>query len=190
MASTAPARDQPPISIATARRRALSIKTRNNSIGRITTTGTVTNRVGTGINQPIGIANGPDGALWFTNWEQLDRPDHHDRNRHEPHRNRHQRTVWHHGRARWRALVHQLREQLDRPDHDDRNRHELHRNRHQHTARNRRRARRRTLVHQLLALFDRAHHRALTAGPRYLFRHLGDRTGQFRFSRSSPNPLR
>ena len=40
---------------------------KNNSIGRITTSGTVTNDTGTGISQPQGIAAGPDGALWFTN---------------------------------------------------------------------------------------------------------------------------
>ena len=41
--------------------------TGNNSIGRITTAGTVTNYTGTGIDDPDGIAAGPDGALWFTN---------------------------------------------------------------------------------------------------------------------------
>ncbi len=39
----------------------------NNSIGRITTGGVVTNYTGTGISSPNGIAAGPDGALWFTN---------------------------------------------------------------------------------------------------------------------------
>ncbi len=39
----------------------------NNSIGRITTSGTVTNYTGTGISGPNAIAAGPDGALWFTN---------------------------------------------------------------------------------------------------------------------------
>ena len=39
----------------------------NNSIGRITTTGAVTNYTGTGISLPFGITAGPDGALWFTN---------------------------------------------------------------------------------------------------------------------------
>jgi streptogramin lyase len=38
-----------------------------NTIGRITTSGTVTIYPGTGINGPEGIAVGPDGALWFTN---------------------------------------------------------------------------------------------------------------------------
>ena len=37
------------------------------SIGRITTTGQVTNYTGTGIDGPDGITAGPDGALWFTN---------------------------------------------------------------------------------------------------------------------------
>jgi streptogramin lyase len=39
----------------------------NNSIGRITTGGVVTNYTGTGIGEPDGITAGPDGALWFTN---------------------------------------------------------------------------------------------------------------------------
>ena len=37
------------------------------SIGRITTTGVVTNYTDAGISCPDGIAAGPDGALWFTN---------------------------------------------------------------------------------------------------------------------------
>jgi streptogramin lyase len=36
------------------------------SIGRITTTGAVTNYAGTNIVHPLGITIGPDGALWFT----------------------------------------------------------------------------------------------------------------------------
>ena len=40
----------------------------NNSIGRITTNGTVTTYTGTGIASPQGITTGPDGALWFTNY--------------------------------------------------------------------------------------------------------------------------
>jgi streptogramin lyase len=39
----------------------------NNSIGRITTTGTVTNYTGTGISDPGVITTGPGGVLWFTN---------------------------------------------------------------------------------------------------------------------------
>ena len=40
----------------------------NDSIGRITTAGEVTNYTGDGIYAPDGIAAGPDGALWFTNY--------------------------------------------------------------------------------------------------------------------------
>jgi virginiamycin B lyase len=40
----------------------------NNSIGRITTTGTVTNYTDPSIDGPEGITAGPDGALWFTNY--------------------------------------------------------------------------------------------------------------------------
>ena len=39
----------------------------NNSIGRITTAGVVTNYTDPSINEPEGITAGPDGALWFTN---------------------------------------------------------------------------------------------------------------------------
>ena len=39
----------------------------NNTIGRITTTGLVTNYTAPGIDIPWGITLGPDGALWFTN---------------------------------------------------------------------------------------------------------------------------
>ena len=39
----------------------------NDSIGRITTSGAVTNYMGGGVSIPLGITLGPDGALWFTN---------------------------------------------------------------------------------------------------------------------------
>ena len=39
----------------------------NNSIGRITPAGVVSNFTGAGINGPNGITAGPDGNLWFTN---------------------------------------------------------------------------------------------------------------------------
>ena len=39
-----------------------------NSIGRITTAGTVTSYTSPAINHPSGITAGPDGALWFTNY--------------------------------------------------------------------------------------------------------------------------
>jgi sugar lactone lactonase YvrE len=39
----------------------------NNSIGRITTAGVVTNYTSSSIRNPNAIAAGPDGALWFTN---------------------------------------------------------------------------------------------------------------------------
>src|SRR5487761_1789928 len=40
----------------------------NNTIGRITTSGTITSYTGPGISEPYGITAGPDGALWFTNY--------------------------------------------------------------------------------------------------------------------------
>jgi hypothetical protein len=39
----------------------------NNSIGRITTSGVVTNYTSPTISDPDAIAAGPDGAMWFTN---------------------------------------------------------------------------------------------------------------------------
>jgi streptogramin lyase len=39
----------------------------NNSIGRITTAGAISNYTDPTINQPIWIAAGSDGALWFSN---------------------------------------------------------------------------------------------------------------------------
>ena len=45
----------------------------SNSIGRITTTGTVTNYTDPGIRNPVGIVAGPDGALWFTNDNSIGR---------------------------------------------------------------------------------------------------------------------
>ena len=100
----------------------------DNSIGRITTAGVVTNYRGTGIDDPDGIAAGPDGALWFTNSrQQLDRADHHRRGGHQLHRHRHQQPRGDHGRTGRRAVVHQLRQQLDRADHHRRGGHQLHR---------------------------------------------------------------
>ncbi len=40
----------------------------NNTIGRITPAGVVSDYTGTGIDGPAGITTGPDGALWFTNY--------------------------------------------------------------------------------------------------------------------------
>ena len=39
----------------------------NNSIGRISTDGAVSNFTDPSISEPSSITNGPDGALWFTN---------------------------------------------------------------------------------------------------------------------------
>ena len=39
----------------------------NNSIGRITTSGVISNYTAPSIDAPDGITAGPDGALWFTN---------------------------------------------------------------------------------------------------------------------------
>ena len=50
-----------------ARRGAVVRQLWQRSIGRITTSGTVTNYTGTGVSSPYAIAPGPDSALWFTN---------------------------------------------------------------------------------------------------------------------------
>ena len=128
------------------RRRHVVHQLGNNSIGRITTTGTVTNYTGTGISSPYGIAAGPDGAMWFTN------------NGNSIGRITTTGTVTNYtgtgisaprdrGRARRRPVVHQ-RQRLDRADQHDRHGHQLHRHRHQQPGRDRGRARRRPVVHQ------------------------------------------
>ena len=61
-----------------------------------------------GIDEPKGITAGPDGALWFTNPQQLDRADHHRRGGHQLHRPRHRRPVGDHRGSRRRLVVHQL----------------------------------------------------------------------------------
>ena len=134
--------------------------TGNNSIGRITTAGVVTQlHRARASSSPDGIAAGPDGALWFTN---------HGNNsigrittagsRHQLHRDRHLAPRGDHGRAGRRPVVHQLR--LHRADHHRRSVHQLHRDRHLATAWDHRRTGRRPLVHQLRQQLDRSdHHR-------------------------------
>ena len=46
--------------------------TGGNSIGRITTSGSVTTYTGSGIDDPLYIAAGPDGALWFSDDHRID----------------------------------------------------------------------------------------------------------------------
>ena len=79
------------------------------------------NYTGAGIDDPIGITAGPDGALWFTNSgnNSIGRitttgtvTNYTDPEHQQPRRHR--------GRARRRAVVHQQRQQLDRADHHDR----------------------------------------------------------------------
>ena len=79
----------------------------NNSIGRITTGGVVTNYTDPGILIPEPITAGPDGALWFANTAgTCDRPDHHHRESHHLHRLEHLRTTGYYGRTGRRAVVH------------------------------------------------------------------------------------
>ncbi len=40
----------------------------NDSIGRITPSGVVSDFTGSGVDSPAGIVAGPDGNIWFTNW--------------------------------------------------------------------------------------------------------------------------
>ena len=61
-----------------ARRRAVVHQQRQQSIGRITTAGAVTNFTDSTSASPAGDHGGPDGALWFTNsGNRLDRAHHH-----------------------------------------------------------------------------------------------------------------
>ena len=46
----------------------VNANTNANAIGRITTTGKITIYAPTVIDKPTGIAKGPDGAMWFTNY--------------------------------------------------------------------------------------------------------------------------
>ena len=71
------------------------INSYNDTIGRITTAGVVTNYTDSSIQAPGAITPGPDGALWFTNrggWPQrhrFDREDHDRRGGHQLHRSKH-----------------------------------------------------------------------------------------------------
>ena len=47
--------------------------TGNSSIGRITTSGVVTNYTSGSVTDPTSITAGPDGALWFTNGDSIGR---------------------------------------------------------------------------------------------------------------------
>ena len=123
----------------------------NNSIGRITTAGVVTNYTGTGISAPEGIAAGPDGALWFTNWGNgsigrittAGAVTNYTGTRHQPARSRiaagPDGALWFTNNV----------QQVDRADHHRRGGHQLHRHRHQPGRRDRGRPRWSPLVHQL-----------------------------------------
>ena len=138
------------------RRRLVVHQLGNNSIGRISTAGVVTNYTGPGIDEPGGITAGPDGALWFTNSQQLDRADQHGRGGHQLHRPRHRRARGDHGGSRRRLVVHQRRRQLDRADQHRRGGHQLHRYRHRRARGDHGGSRRRLVVHQHRQQLDRA----------------------------------
>ena len=88
-----------------------------------------------GINDPVGITAGPDGALWFTNCGTTTRSGGSPPPGRSPTTPAPASTTRRdHGRARRRAVVHQLRQQLDRADHHRRDGHQLHRPRHQQPA--------------------------------------------------------
>ena len=152
-----------------------------NSIGRITTSGTVTNFTGTGISGPTGIAAGPDGALWFTNREQLDRADHHHRGGHHLHRPASSPrgiTAGPDG-ALWFT---NFGDQLDRADHDRPGRSPSTPTQRSVGSRDRGGARRRPVVHQLRRhrQFDRADHHERDGDELHRHRHqrsVRDRAG-------------
>ena len=130
----------------------------NSSIGRITTDGTVTNYTDPGISARSGIAAGPDGALWFTNYRRrssIGRIATSGTVTNYP--VRHRRADRHRGRVRWCLVVHELRRdaagerrglQLDRADHHHGDRHGLHRSQHLGPRPHNRRARWSVVVHQ------------------------------------------
>ena len=134
----------------------------NNSIGRITTAGVVTNYTDPGISEPAGIAAGPDGAMWFTNSgnNSIGRittagvvTNYTD--------SEHRRADGDRGRPRRGPVVHQLRQQLDRADHHRRGGHQLHRHQLSDSPSSISCwARRSAVVHQFQQRLDRAdHHR-------------------------------
>ena len=105
-----------------ARRRLVVHQLGNNTIGRITTGGAVTNYTGTGISGPSGIAAGPDGALWFTNGAnnsigRITTAGAVTNYNTEAPRNGHQRAGRDHRRPGRRLVVHQLCGQLHRAHH-------------------------------------------------------------------------
>ena len=124
----------------------------SNTIGEITTTGTVSNFTDPSISKPIDITTGPDGALWFTNQgnnsigrittggsvTQL-----HERGDRQPLRD-------HVGPAR-RALVHQpepVRDQFHRRHHHERHCEHVHGHPDHQPLRHHRGSRRRAVDHQ------------------------------------------
>ena len=80
----------------------------NNSIGRITTAGAVTNYTGTGISYPVRDHRRAGRRLVVHElWKQLHRAHHDGRGRHQLHRNGHQQPGRDHGRAGRRLVVHE-----------------------------------------------------------------------------------
>ena len=142
----------------------------NNSIGRITTAGVVTNYTGPGIDGPDGITAGPDGALWFTNYgnNSIGRITTAG-GRHQLHRRRHRRpdgiTAGPDG-ALW--FTNDGNNSIGRITTAGVG-HQLHRHRHRRSRRDHGRPRRGPVVHQLRQQLDRAdHHRR---GGHQLHRH-------------------
>ena len=91
------------------------------SIGRITTDGLVSNFSDSSVICPGEIADGPDGALWFTDsgtasWGRGGGQDHHRRDDHALHGSDRRRPVRHLAGTGPFHVVHQLRGGHDRPD--------------------------------------------------------------------------
>ena len=131
---------------------------------------------------PYIITEGPDGAMWFTNFgggaigritagpSTAGRVTFYTRPQHRRLRSDH---VW----SRRGAVVHQPREQLDRADHHDRGGDQLHRPQHLGPVAHRGRARRGPVVHQQRQQLDRADHHRRDGDQLHRHRHL--RTGWY-----------
>ena len=131
--------------------------TNRDSIGRITTGGTVTSYSDASISGPWGIAAGPDGALWFTNYRgnSIGRITTSGTVT-ELQAREHQRPAGDRGGPGRRPLVHQQPRQLDRADHHRRQGQQLQAREHRQAVGDHHGPGRRPLVHERRQQLDRA----------------------------------
>ena len=135
----------------------------NNSIGQITTTGTVTIYTDPEIDEPLGITSGPDGALWFANYGgngsigRITTTGTVTTYTSPGISNPREITVGPDG-ALWFTNVSDRLTGLHRADHHHRDSHQLHRSQHQLPTGDHVRPGRRAVVHQPNRQHDRADH--------------------------------